>query len=94
MKAVAHKALFQALKKPTDLMRCSYCGHRYHVGWGHCPSCGPSPTEGYPYSEEPPELPAEPDAEAPLPVAELPNDLYCDWSHDTGEDEFDREERR
>jgi len=98
MKAVAHKALFRALsKRPAGkiaLVRCSYCWQMHHVCWGHCPSCGPSPTEGPRYSEELPELPVEPDIEAPLPVAELPNDLYRDWSHDTGEDGLDREEMR
>jgi len=92
MKAVAHKALFRALSGKTGLVRCPCCGWWHHVGWGHCPSCGPSPTEGPRYSEELPELPVEPDIEASLPVAELPNDLYRDWSHDTGEDGFDWEE--
>lgn len=75
------------------LTRCPACRQRHHTGWGHCPSCAPIP--GPLYKEEyaePPEPIEKLDIEASLPVQEEPNDLYRDWSHDTGEDELDRQE--
>ena len=60
----------------------------------YCPRCDRDFSPAVQYCSHCEEPPAKPDIEASLPVAELPNDLYRDWSHDTGEDEFDREERR
>ena len=87
MKAVAHKALFRALRpRPESGLRVMSDGFK------DCPYCGRSFTAAVEYCSHCELPPQKPDAEDSLPVAELPNDLYCDWSHDTGEDEFDREE--
>jgi len=71
---------------PNGLQDCSMCGRTFSAGVTYCSHC-----------ELPPE---KPDAEDSLPMTgETPGDaeyfdLYRDWSHDTGEDEFDREEMR
>jgi len=87
MKAVAHKALFRALRPesgirlmPDGLQDCPRCGRSYGPAVKHCSGCE--------------EAPEPPDAEDSLPVAEAPNGVYADWSRDTGEDELDREERQ
>jgi hypothetical protein len=65
---------------PDGLKDCPRCGRSFNAAVTHCSGC-----------EEQPE---KPDAEDSLPMPEAPNDLYRDWSHDSGEDEFEREERR
>jgi hypothetical protein len=70
-------------------VRCPTCRKRRHADWGRCPSCSPMPWVAPP---EPEIAPEKPDVEYSLPLAEAPTDLYRDWSHDTGEDEFDRQE--
>jgi uncharacterized Zn finger protein (UPF0148 family) len=69
------------VRDPDGMIRCPYCGRTFSDGVTFCSHC-----------EEPPnalqaaewqEIPPEP-----------PNDVHRDWSHDSGEDELDREERR
>ena len=67
--------------------------------WHVCPRCDRLFNDQVQYCshcEEPPDaLQASEWQEIPPrtdPEDGLPNDLYRDWSHDTGEDELDREE--
>ena len=91
MKAVAHKALFRALAKRSTgkiALECAACGYRAdfvlsrisdRAGFmdkPRCPAC-----DGFMWVYRP---------QATEPI--VGDDLYRDWSHDTGEDELDREE--
>jgi len=92
VKAVAHKALFRALsKRPTGkiALECGACGYRADfllsritkdgfMNKPRCPAC-----DGFMWVYQP---------QATEPI--VGDDLYRDWSHDSGEDELDREERR
>jgi len=72
MKAVAHKALFRALRPesgirlmPDGLQDCPRCGRSYGPAVKHCSGCE--------------EAPEPPDAEDPLPGERLPPmDQYDD----------------
>jgi hypothetical protein len=84
----AHKALFRALKPAGKIaLECGACGFRADFALSRitkagfmtlprCPAC-----DGFMWVYRP---------QATEPI--VGDDLYRDWSHDTGEDELDREE--
>ena len=87
----AHKALFRALRPTGKIaLECGACGYvadfalsritdrAGFVTKPRCPAC-----DGFMWIYQ---------AQAMEPI--VGDDLYRDWSHDTGEDELDREERQ